>query len=554
MNLRPLALAAGVLAALLAAAVVPAAARAGTYSISLDTARDTAGWSFVHDDPGFVGCSLQLHGSNCADVASPTPLRILGFGQAPKLGNALWQWVAPATTTIRSGALAVTYKTAASGTSAYMKARLRSESFPSSPQLDATTGDGSASWQIPTGNQVVGVFLKTDVARSYTDKWNNNVSVTGLTATLTDDTPPDFSLSGPLADGRWHNEARPVALAIDATDAGAGVASASLSEAGAGLDSASVPHQDGVHAGLTAYATDLTAVPAALADGVHTLDVTVADAAGEQLAQQLVLRVDAHAPVATAMAPSGSTTDQRPAVSFSVDPGPSGLGQFEAEVDGAPMTITGTDAVYSPDADLTYGQHTVTWHATDGAGNVRDGFWTFTVRDAVPPVLSDVRPDDGSATADARPPISVAVADAGVGVDPASVQMAVDGVDVSAKGTFAAGRFSYTPATALAFGHHTVVVTAADWDGNRSAATTWSFDVTDDTPPDLSARVPAAREHRPRRDPDRVRPRRLRLGRRPRRAARDRGRIRRDGVGDVCRRPLHLRPGRRSRRASTPCR
>ena len=47
-----------------------------------------------------------------------------------------------------------------------------------------------------------------------------------------------------------------------------------------------------------------------------------------------------------------------------------------------------------PASDLAYGAHTVTWHATDGAGNVRDGFWTFTVLDAVAPVLSDVRPDE----------------------------------------------------------------------------------------------------------------------------------------------------------------
>jgi Big-like domain-containing protein len=490
-NLRPLVLAAAVAVAALAAAVVPAAARAGTYSVSIDTAKNADGWTFSHDD-GFIACSLQLRGSNCTDVASPSPLWIFGFGHAPKLANAWWQWDAPATTTIRSGALAVTYKTAATGTSAYMKARLRTESFPSSPQLYPTTGNGSASWSIPSGNQVVGVFLKTDVARDYADKWNDNVKVTGLTATLTDDTPPAFSLSGPLADGLWHNEAQPVAVGVDASDAGAGVASAVLGESGTTLDSAAVPHQSGLHAGLTAYSTRLATTPAALGDGVHTLAVTVADAAGEQLSQQLQLRVDAHAPVAGSMLPAGSTTDQRPTVSFSVDPGPSGLGQFEANVDGAPMTIAGADASYTPASDLSYGQHTVTWHATDGAGNVRDGFWTFTVRDAVPPVLSDVRPDDGSATADARPPISVAVADAGVGVDPASVRMSVDGVDVSARGAFAAGRFTYTPSAALSFGRHTVVATAADTAGNRSAATAWSFDVSDDTPPDISARTPVA--------------------------------------------------------------
>jgi hypothetical protein len=124
---------------LLAAALAPAAARAGTYAISVNTAKDTTGWSFSRG-AGFVGTSVG-------------PLRIFGFGQAPKLSNAWWQWEAPATTTIASGSLSVTYKTAATGTSAYMKARLRSESFPSSPQLHPATGDGSAVWTIPAGNR-----------------------------------------------------------------------------------------------------------------------------------------------------------------------------------------------------------------------------------------------------------------------------------------------------------------------------------------------------------------------------------------------------------------
>ena len=134
------------------------------------------------------------------------------------------------------------------------------------------------------------------------------------------------------------------------------------------------------------------------------------------------------------------------------------------------MTIAGTTPRTSPAPTSAYGTHTVTWHATDGAGNVRDGFWTFTVRDAVAPVLSDVRPDDGSSTSDATPVISVAVADAGVGVDPASIAMTVDGNDVSAHGAFAGGRFTYTPSAPLGFGQHTVVVRASDLAGQPLGA------------------------------------------------------------------------------------
>jgi hypothetical protein len=492
MKFRALAVGAAVAASLLAAALAPAVARAGTYSVSLDTSKQTGGWTFSHDD-GFAGCSIKSRPGPCADadVPSPTPLRIFGFGDAPNLANAWWQWEAPDTTTIASGAVSLSYRTATKSVTAYMKARLRSESFPSMPQLHAATDDGTTTWSIPAGNQVVGVFLKTDAPCSFADKWNNSVAITGLTATLTDDTAPAVAVSGPLADGTWHNEGQPLPLTVDATDAGAGVARAAITFAGAALDSDAVAPQAGLHAGLTSYSRDLAATPAALGDGTHTLSVEVADAAGEHTVTPVVVNVDAHAPVATGMAPA-TTTDQRAPVSFSVDPGPSGLGQFEASVDGNPMTISGATASYAPAADLAYGAHTVTWHATDGAGNIRDGSWTFTVNDAVAPVLSDVRPDPASSSSDATPAISVAVADAGVGVDPASIRMTVDGVDVTAQGSYAAGRFGYTPADDLVVGSHTVSVTASDTAGNRSAPLAWSFEVTDETPPSVIDRTPLA--------------------------------------------------------------
>ncbi len=492
MKLRALGLGAAVAASLLAAALVPAVARAGTYSVSLDTTQQTGGWSFSHDD-GFVGCSLQSRPGPCADadVPSPTPLRIFAFGHAANLANAWWQWDAPATTTIASGSVSLSYRTAVSGLTAYMKARLRTENFPAMPQLHASTDDGTTTWSIPAGNQVVGIFLKTDDAHTFADKWSNNIAITGLTAKLTDDTAPAVDVSGPLADGAWHNEGQPVPLTVAATDAGAGVAQAAITTAGIALDSDAVAPQAGLHAGRTSYTHDLSTTPAALGDGTHTLDVEVTDAAGERSVTPVVVNVDAHAPVATGMAPA-TTTDQRATVSFSVDPGPSGLGQFEASVDGNPMTIAANTASYTPAADLAYGTHTVSWHATDGAGNVRDGLWTFTVNDAVAPILSDVRPDAASSSSDATPAISVAVADAGVGVDPDSIRMTVDGLDVSAQSSFAGGRFSYTPASDLAFGAHTVSVTASDTAGNRSAPLTWSFDVADETPPSVTDRTPLA--------------------------------------------------------------
>jgi hypothetical protein len=154
MKLRALALGAAVAASLAAAALLPAVAHAGTYSVSLDTTKQNGGWTFSHDD-GFVGCALKSHPGPCADadVPSPTPLRIFGFGQASNLANAWWQWEAPDTTTIASGSVSLSYRTATSSVSAYMKARLRSETFPSMPQLHAATDDGSTTWSIPAGKR-----------------------------------------------------------------------------------------------------------------------------------------------------------------------------------------------------------------------------------------------------------------------------------------------------------------------------------------------------------------------------------------------------------------
>jgi hypothetical protein len=410
-KLRALVLFAAAASSPLAAMLAPAVARAGTYTISVKTGQDATGWSFARG-AGFIGTSVG-------------PLRIFGFGQAPKLGNAWWQWQAPATTTIASGSLSVLYKTGATGTSAYMKARLRSGSFPSSPQLHLATGDGAAVWSIPAGNQIVGVFLKTDIARDYAVKANNTIRISVLSARLTDATAPRVVLSGRLADGLWHNEAQPEPLTVTAADAGAGVRSSRLSEAAVTLASDLVAHRAGVHPGLTAYSHSLQLTPASLADGAHTLAVTVSDASGETTVASLALRVDAHAPVVRDLAPVRTTTDRRSPVTFSVDPGPSGLGQFDASVDGRPMTITGSTATFVPVSNLAYGTHTVRWHATDGAGNVRDGFWTFTVSLGDPANLRLVGSGPTAILAGHRATVRFAGTSSGVPVVGARVLVAV---------------------------------------------------------------------------------------------------------------------------------
>jgi hypothetical protein len=480
----------GVLAAAVSVVgAAPTAAQAGTYPVAVDTTVDVSGWQFFHD-PGFLGCSIKSLPGSCAEIPSPTPLRIFGLGAADNLANAYWEWVAPPTTTIDHGSLTVSTRITGASTYAFMKARLRSESVVGAPKLHETSADGTFTWSIPAGNQAVSVSLKTDVATTYGAKWHNTAAIESLTATLRDDTAPSVSLSGPLAAGTWLNQSQPMSLTVEADDAGAGVAAASLRNAGTVLDSDAVAVQSATQPGRTSYSGTLATSPAALGDGNRALDVVVVDAAGETTTTPLQVKVDAHAPVAVALKPSGSTTDQRPAVSFSVDPGPSGLGSFEASLDGLPMQITGPDATFAPAADLAFGTHTVTYHATDGAGNSRDGAWTFDVVDTTPPSLSHAVPADGSSGEARRPEVAFDVADAGIGIDPGSLHVVLDGVDVAAAGTLAAGHFSLVPSADLAYGSHRVKVTVADHSGNAMAPAEWTFTVADVTAPVLSDPTP----------------------------------------------------------------
>jgi hypothetical protein len=129
-------------------------AHAGTYDIAVRTDADIDGWQFFHD-PGFSGCSIKSHPGPCADgdVPSPTTLRIFAYGTAEHLANAYWEWLAPQTTTIEHGSIRVVAATSANDTYAYMKARLRSESFVGLPQLHVTSDDGAFVWSIPSGKR-----------------------------------------------------------------------------------------------------------------------------------------------------------------------------------------------------------------------------------------------------------------------------------------------------------------------------------------------------------------------------------------------------------------
>jgi hypothetical protein len=258
-----------------------------------------------------------------------------------------------------------------------------------------------------------------------------------------------------------------------------------LDEHGGVLDTATAPLGSALHPGATGYTHDLCTAPAALGDGTHQLSVRIADVAGETTTLPLDVAVDAQPPAAVALQPAGDTTLLRPAVSFGVEPGPSGLATFSATLDGAPMTITGNSAAFAPAADLAYGVHTVSWSAADRAGNSRDGTWAFAVVDLDAPVLANGQPAAGWSGELRRPTLSFDLSDGGVGVDSSSLHVLLDGSDVAPLGVFADGHFEYTPGTDLGYGSHQVRVLASDRSHNAMVPAVWAFSVIDATPPAL---------------------------------------------------------------------
>ena len=320
----------------------PGVALAGTYTASINTASSPGGWVF-NQPGGFTGCSSASYPGVCADkdISRPAPLLIFGTGDAISGAVAMWSWVAPAGLSIAKGTVGVQFRTNAAGVSVYLKTHGANQSFEGQTALDATTGDGSATWAIPGGNTTaIGLALKSAQKHSFgANKWENNLQVKSLSLSLTDPSDPTAAVSGPLAAGQWLNQSSKVCLTVAAADTGSGVASLALEDAsGHTLDSYAVPAQTALQPGLMNVSHDLCVVPSALGEGVQQESVVVTDASGQAVTLPVSVKVDTAPPAARSELPASRTTNRRAPISFSVDPGPSGLASFTADVDGSPMT------------------------------------------------------------------------------------------------------------------------------------------------------------------------------------------------------------------------
>ena len=188
------------------------------------------------------------------------------------------------------------------------------------------------------------------------------------------------------------------------------------------------------------------------------------------------------------------------------------IAQVRAQVNGTWHTLTYNDengrweATINAPGATSYNQpggyYNVTVEATNTAGTVGtadastlDGL-KFYVEETVAPVITIISPSDGAYVSNAQQPVIFTVVDeaGGSGVDLDSVVVKLDGTAVASSTITHSAitngyQFTYTPASAMGDGSHTVIVNASDNDGNAATEKSTTFKV-DTVPPTLNVTSP----------------------------------------------------------------
>ena len=303
----------------------------------------------------------------------------------------------------------------------------------------------------------------TTVTCTATDSAGNSSAVT-FTVTVEDTVEPAVEI-----------------VPTDGSTVGATVtARITYSDAGAGVDPTSlVVLLDGadVSAQFATSSSEATAT-LSLSVGAHTLDVSVADQAGNTTSGSssfMAVLADLTPPTVAFLRPMegacvGPTQTAR--IRLLDDLSGVALSTLQVLVDAVDITSQFApvgDEVQAPLASLglSVGSHTLRVLVQDGAGNQADQSVGFDF-DASPPALS-LTPSPGS-TQGPRDPLVATYEDLGCGVDLGTFQALLNGVDVTSSFAIGASEARFADPS-LAEGAHVLMVSIRDLAGNQSDST-----------------------------------------------------------------------------------
>ncbi|MDO8737329.1 MAG: hypothetical protein Q7K29_09660 [Thermoleophilia bacterium] len=231
-----------------------------------------------------------------------------------------------------------------------------------------------------------------------------------------------------------------------------------------------------------------------LAEGNHDLQVEVYDLAGYRAVRNWSFSVDLAAIAITGQTPAHNSwqTSASPSIEAVFHQAGSGL----IDTSSITMLLDGVDVsadagrssggiVFLPTSQLSQGGHTMIVALRDDLGHEGRCEWSFTVDSLAPQILNQTP----SGTAGNQPTISALMADTGSGIDSASVNLTVDGINATDSSDVTVNQVTYIPPESLTPGPHSVQLAVRDLAGNQQTSA-WNFSVSQPPAPSRPAITP----------------------------------------------------------------
>ena len=307
-----------------------------------------------------------------------------------------------------------------------------------------------------------------------------------LTFETFDGTPPAITNLMP-ADGAFSSSAQPQ-ISADLADDESGVDPASAVLSVDGVDETAM---------ATVSASQIVLSPGdTLAEGAHSVSLSVSDFAGNQASASWAFVVDTVPPAVAVTSPSDSVVyNSVPPVTVEFSDDTSGVqpGALMLSVDGTELSesclLGDTSAICPAPTGLAAGQHTIEAQIGDSAGNQSSASLSFElVIDLQSPTVALVAPAEPRIVNQVRPDIQATFLDDGSGIEPTSIHFLLDGLDRTSEATITSGDLEFTPTVDLGPGTHLVELSLLDLAGN-SAAESWPFTL-DAEPPTVAIEDP----------------------------------------------------------------